>query len=286
MPPSDHWGDLLLSFHELSEENAYILGTEQNELYRLGLQHQVWATEAQEGWRRAGFTAGQFILDLGSGPGYCARELAFVCGNSGKVIAVDKSQSYLSFLEDSTQSLGLSIETQCADFDAMTLEEETLDGMYSRWALAWVPNPKEVLSKVKKALRPGGRMVLHEYYDWSTHQTEPPLEGLKEAISAALKSFKDTEGEIDIGRELPQIFDELGMEVISVRLMTKIGRPNDLVWQWPKSFYKSYFPRLMDMGYLNSAQVDEAFSDLAQLETMAGATLFGPTMVEVIVEKP
>ena len=270
----------------VSEENAYILGTEQNELYRLGLQHQVWATEAQEGWRRAGFTAGQFILDLGSGPGYCARELAFVCGNSGKVIAVDKSQSYLSFLEDSTQFLGLSIETQCADFDSMTLEAETLDGMYSRWALAWVPNPKEVLAKVKKALRPGGRMVLHEYYDWSTHQTEPPLEGLKKAISAALKSFKDTEGEIDIGRELPQICDELGMEVISVRLMTKLGRPDDLVWQWPKSFYKSYFPRLMDMGYLNSAEVDEAFSDLAQLETLAGATLFGPTMVEVIVEKP
>jgi hypothetical protein len=35
------------------EENAYILGTDEQELYRLGLQHQVWASEAQKGWNLA-----------------------------------------------------------------------------------------------------------------------------------------------------------------------------------------------------------------------------------------
>lgn len=33
----------------IAEENAYILGTEREELYRLGLQHQVWSGETRKG---------------------------------------------------------------------------------------------------------------------------------------------------------------------------------------------------------------------------------------------
>ena len=46
------------------EENQYILGTETAELHRLGVQHQVWASEAQQGWKEANFTAGHTILGL------------------------------------------------------------------------------------------------------------------------------------------------------------------------------------------------------------------------------
>ena len=85
------------------ENNAYILGTDIEELQRLGLQHQVWASEAQQGWRNAGFSKGMTILDLGSGPGFCSRELAKIVGHSGKVIAVDKSEAYINYIEESNK---------------------------------------------------------------------------------------------------------------------------------------------------------------------------------------
>jgi SAM-dependent methyltransferase len=151
--------------------------------------------------------------------------------------------------------------------------------------MAWIPNPQEILTKVYNALKPGGKMVLHEYYDWSTHQTEPHMPNLDIAIKAALKSFKDSPGEIDIGRELPRILEDIGMKVTHIRSMSKIALPHENTWNWPKSFYLSYFPRLVSLGYLKDIEVENALNDLALLEQTKGASLCTPLMVEVIAEK-
>ena len=269
----------------MSESNAYILGTDQLELHRLGIQHQVWATEAQKGCDLAHFNAGQTLLDLGCGPGFCTQELAYITGASGKVMGVDKSEGFINHLHQIAKLNHLSIDAICTDFNDFQLAPNSLDGMYCRWALAWIPDPEEILKKVFDALKPGGRMVLHEYYDWSTHQTEPSIPGLTKAIKAAYKSFGDMNADLNIGRHLPRILTELGMTVTSTRIMAKLATPKDLVWQWPKSFYESFFPRLAETGYLNQKEVTNALRDLAQLENTPGATICCPIMIEVIAEK-
>ncbi len=269
-----------------AENNAYILGTEREELHRLGLQHQVWGSETRRSWKTAEFSNGQTILDLGSGPGFCSMELAYMVGKEGKVIAVDKSKHFTDFLEKDSQFHGLNIEVQNVDFDHMVLTDDSLDGVYCRWVLAWVNNPEEVVSKIIKSMKSGGVFVSHEYYDWSTLQTEPHLPGIAKGIEGALKSFKDQEGDIDIGRRLPQIFYDEGLEVISIRPMSKIASPNDLSWHWPKSFFHIYFPKLIDATYLTHEEVEAALSDFEELEFMNGSTIHCPQMVEVIAVKP
>ncbi len=269
----------------MREKNAYIFGTDADELYRLGVQHQVWASEAQKSWELAGFKAGQTLLDLGCGPGFCTKELAFIAGHSGKVIGVDKSAHFIDFLNGLRKRYQLNIETVQANFDAMHLEQNSLDGAFCRWALAWIPNPKDILLKVRDALKPGGRIVLHEYYDWTTHQTEPKLPALSKAISVCLQSLRDQAGEIDIGRYLPRIFDEIGMKVIGIRVMAKLAKPDELTWQWPKTFYYNYLPKLVEMGYLTNEEVKAALADLDRIEKLPGSTLCCPLMVEVIAER-
>ena len=269
----------------MAEKQAYILGTDQQELYRLGLQHEVWSEEAQTGWRLAGFKGEQTFLDLGCGPGYCSTELAFLAGEKGRVIAIDKSAGFIAHLEQVTAQYGLNIQPIHTDFDQMELEANSLDGMYCRWALAWLPNPVEVLQKVYEALKPGGRMVIHEYYDWSTLQTEPFRPALMQAITMALKSFKDSEGEINIGRELPSALLTMGMKIVNTRPMSKIATPDNVIWQWPKSFFYSYFPRLVNAGYLTEHEKDLALQEMEQLEKTPGASICTPLMFEVIAEK-
>ena len=269
----------------MSDPNAYILGTDKEELDRLELQHKVWSTETRAGWSNAEFHEGQTILDLGCGPGYCSIELADVVGPNGKVVALDRSKSFITHLDAHAKELNLPIETIHSDFSAMILEDECLDGVYSRWALAWVPNPKEIIAKVVKALKPGGRIVFHEYFDWSTHHVFPEAKNLTKGINSALKSFKESDSEIDVGAFIPEILDSCAVKIMNNRLMPKLASPNTKEWRWPTSFYKSYFPRLIEMGYLTPTEVEDAFSELEQIEKLHFARLACPLMIEIIAEK-
>jgi len=267
------------------ESNAYILGTETAEFHRLGLQHQVWAGEAIKGWELAEFTAGQTILDMGCGPGFCTTELAYITGKKGKVIGVDKSAYYIDFLNQVTKQFGLQIETQCTDFDTMQLQSNSLDGVYARWAFAWVMNPEAIIAKLYKSLKKGGVVVAHEYFDWSTLQTEPCMPALAKGIAAALQSLRDQNGTIDIGRNLPVYFENQGFEIVSTRAMTKMATPKQFTWHWPKSFFTIYLPKLIEVGYLTEKEVTDALQEFDVLETKSGATIFTPTMREVIARK-
>lgn len=267
------------------EEGAYILGTHDEELYRLGLQHQAWAEEAQRGWQLGGFTAGHHLLDLGCGPGFCTKELAFIAGPRGKVIGIDLSEKYIQHLNNVASLHGLNIEGITTDFSDMDLKANSLDGAYCRWALAWHNDPKAVLQKVKNALKPGGKMVAQEYFQWNTAQTVPTIPVLKKALAACLQSLKDPPGDIDVGRQLTEIFSELDMKVCSVRLMPKIARPHDFAWNWQRTFYEVYFPELIKTGYLSQEDCEASITEFKKLESNPNAIVSCPLMVEVVAEK-
>ena len=74
----------------MKTERDYFLGTHDEELRRLGLQHRVWDPAVRDCWQRAGITAGSRVLDVGAGPGYAAADLAQIVGPGGEVVAVSR----------------------------------------------------------------------------------------------------------------------------------------------------------------------------------------------------
>src|SRR5918996_3890457 len=80
-------------------ERDYVLGTHEEELARLGLQHRVWRSVALDCWQRAGITVGKRVLDVGAGPGYAATDLAEIVGPTGEVVALERSQNFIRALE-------------------------------------------------------------------------------------------------------------------------------------------------------------------------------------------
>lgn len=168
------------------------------------------------------------------------------------------------------------------DFDELNLNNESLDGVHCRWALAGVPNPVDIVQKVKRALKPGGVFIAQEYYDWSTFQFTPYMPALSAGIQAALKKFKEKAINMNVGRDLPKMFYDQGLEVINIRSMSKLATPDDLTWQWPKTFLEIYLPELVDTGYLTKEQESQALEELIELEYIDGANCLCPQMVEVI----
>ena len=79
-------------------DGDYVLGTRDDEVARLGVQHSVWRAEMLEGFRLAGFGAGQTILDVGAGPGFASADLSELVGPSGRVIALERSPHFAATL--------------------------------------------------------------------------------------------------------------------------------------------------------------------------------------------
>ena len=131
---------------ETGTEQEYVLGTDDDELMRLGFQHQLWLAEAVRGWERAGFGPGDQLLDVGCGPGYVSFELARLVGSSGHVIAVDMSQRFIAYLREQISVRGTeNIKTMIGDVGQLELAEQSVDGAYARWVLCFVENPAAVV---------------------------------------------------------------------------------------------------------------------------------------------
>src|SRR5262245_52047889 len=155
-------------------ERDYVLGTRDDEIARLGLQHRVWRPRALDAWRRAGFSVGQTLLDLGCGPGFAAQDLAEIVGPSGKVLAIDRSGRFLDAVRAGCSERGFrNVEAIELDLDEDALPEVGADGAWCRWALAFLKRPRDLVTRLGAAVRPGGTLVAHEYLDYSTWRLSP-----------------------------------------------------------------------------------------------------------------
>jgi ubiquinone/menaquinone biosynthesis C-methylase UbiE len=122
----------------------YVLGTHDEEIARLQLQHEVWRPQVLEAWRRAGFDSGQTILDIGCGSGNASLDLAAIVGPAGRVVALDKSRRFLDVAESRARAAGfLNIATFECDLDRDPLPDvaaerrvESLDALFLRPILA------------------------------------------------------------------------------------------------------------------------------------------------------
>ena len=264
-------------------DRDYILGTHDVELERLGLQHAVWRPRALAAWRRAGFTRGQRILDLGCGPGYASLDLADVVGRQGAVVAVDASQRFLQSLRDAAARRGVDwIETAEVDLDSAPLDIEPVDGVWARWIFAFVRDPQRLTGEVARCVRPGGRFVLHEYFDWERWSFLPAIAEHAAFVDATVRSWRDSGGEPNVGRDLPMWLVSAGFEVESIRPIVDVVLPNDFIWQWPVRFMETHTHRLVEIGYLTETQAMEIRAAVAAAEARADTYLLTPAVLEII----
>ncbi|HZK75964.1 MAG TPA: methyltransferase domain-containing protein [Candidatus Kapabacteria bacterium] len=264
----------------------YIFGTHDAELERLGIQHRVWRPDVTNAWRRAGFTTGQTILDLGCGPGFLSMELAEIAGPSGRVIALDRSQEFLNYLDAEATKKGLrNISTHCLNLDEEEIPSVELDAAYARWLFAFLRNPKKLLEQIVRNLRKGGAIVLHEYFHYHTFGFTSPSPAFNVFIAAVLKAWHAEGGKPDIAPELLTWFEEFGLTIESVRPIVHIVSPKNYIWQWPKSFVEVSPWRLADLGFMTKGEVEDLQREFAAFEADGLTRIITPAVLEIIARK-
>jgi arsenite methyltransferase len=105
---------------------------------------------------------GESILDLGSGPGFLACEIAEEVGETGRVFAVDISSDMNSISVTRAAAAGLSdrIEISEGDATALTFRDSAFDAAVSTQVIEYLADPDAALVELARVLRPGGRLVL------------------------------------------------------------------------------------------------------------------------------
>jgi arsenite methyltransferase len=108
------------------------------------------------------------VADIGAGTGYFARRFAL---HAGKVYAVDIDENLLAILRTKAPA---NLVTIVAAPDDPRLPEQSTDTIFFCDVLHHIENRPAYYAKLAKALKPGGRIVVIDFYQRPLPIGPPP----------------------------------------------------------------------------------------------------------------
>ncbi len=155
-------------------------------------------------------------MDLGAGKGVFTKALAVVLGASSTVYAVDKQSEALGKIKD--QSNHANIIRLQLDFVTDDIPIKQLDGILLANSFHYVKEKHVLISKLKKILKPDGRLIFIEY-DTSTPNTWIPYPITFTSLHALMQEMEFSS--VIKLKERPSIFNRATMYSAMVTAQTK-----------------------------------------------------------------
>jgi len=269
-----------------SKERDYVLGTHDQELARLGVQHRAWRPVVLDCWKQAGITNGSRVLDVGAGPGYATVDLAEIVGPGGRVVAVERSSNFVNAIKSAIQTQSLSnVDVHELDLMNDDLPDGPFDFSWCRWVLCFVSDPELLVKKISRVTRRGGRAIFHEYSHYTTWRFFPQRASLEEFRNHVIATWREAGGEPDTGRQLPSWLTKNGFIVRTVAPRIFCLQSNDYMWQWPAQFIHVNLLRLQELGRIDAAFADKVRADLTAAEKEKPSFMLTPLVLEIVAEK-
>ena len=120
--------------------------------------------------------SGEDVLDVGSGPGYLAWEIAQLVGSRGSVDGVDPSESMLSIAaRRSAGEHAGTLRFGVGEALALPFPDGSFDAVTATQVYEYVPDMSAALAEARRVLRPGGRLLILDT-DWDSlvwHSLDP-----------------------------------------------------------------------------------------------------------------
>lgn len=239
---------------------------------------------------------GHHVIDLGCGPGYASFELAQLVGPGGRVVGVDESASFINYLN--TQVIARSLKQlhgvvgDVQDLPGMRatgageyLRPGSFDLAYQRWVLCFVPKPDAMIAGAAELLKPGGRFVIHDYFNYASMTMAPRRASHDKAVAATVASWRERGGDPDIAGRLPRMLKAHGFTVTHLEVHQRLARPADTMFHWPDVWWRTYAPKLVQMGFLAQADCDQLLRDLDEVGQSTTDFVVPPPVFELVAVK-
>ena len=162
---------------------------------------------------------GDDVLDVGSGPGMLAAEMAAEVGPDGRVAGVDPSESMLALA---------TRRTDAAEFVAggaleLPFPDASFDVVVSTQVLEYVEDVAGALAEARRVLRPGGRVLVLDT-DWDSivwHTADP------ERMRRVLAAWDEHLADPHLPRRLPRLLRDAGLTLTHASVLAILNHPYD-----------------------------------------------------------
>lgn len=192
---------------------------------RLTYYAQVAASDQGRDYKRQVLAAldlrpGQTVLDVGCGPGTDLADMAELVTETGAVLGVDMESS---MVEEAGRRLADIpwVEVRTGDAHRLPIPDRSVDRAHADRMIQHVADPATVFTEFYRVLRPGGLACVAEP-DWDTLVVDPG----DVATNRAFNGFVCAEmvRNATVGRQLPRLAEQAGLEVCDVIAATPLFR--------------------------------------------------------------
>ena len=161
---------------------------------------------------------GERVIDIGTGPGFLAREIADRVGQSGEVLGVDMSEPMLQLARERCADLA-EARFESADAIRLPAADASFDVAVSVQVFEYVLDVEAALVEMHRILRPGGRGVIVTT-DWTTLAWNSSDE---ERMRRVMGAFAEHCAHQDLPRRLGPKLRSVGFEVVGVQALPQFN---------------------------------------------------------------
>ncbi len=222
---------------------------------------------------------GERVLDLGTGPGFLAREAADRVGDSGAVVGLDKSAPMLALARARCASRP-RVSLREGDAARLPFADGDFDAAIVSQVYEYVPDVETALAELARALRPGGRALVMDT-DWGSLVWRA-----QDAARAGriLKAWDAHLADPHLPRRLPPLLRGAGLEILDSRVMPLLNT------EYPADNYSCgmvsvIVPFVVRKGGVAKEEAKAWAADLAALGA-CGAYFFSLNRYAFLARKP
>jgi len=262
---------------ERMASTTYMFDTaEEGERDRLLAHALMWDPVTRRRLDGTGVADGWRCLEVGAGSGTVTRWLADKVGDTGHVVAIDIETKWLQAMHAS------NVQVLQQDVTTDALGESVYDLICARLVLVHLPDPRAIVEKLLRALRPGGWLLVEDYDLTTLPISHPPDATWRKVAATPGEMLRLGGGDPRMGSKLTGILHAAGAADVDTEAVA-LPRRIPQVRSWQTQFVQ-FRERLIEARLVSPTEIDKVIADFD--DETCDLVVHGPTLVSARARKP
>ncbi len=169
----------------------------------------------------AGPQPGERVLDVATGTGIVARQVAAGVGPTGQVTGLDLSPDMLAVARAAAEREGVAVEWREGQAERLPFPSGSFDLVLCQFALMFFANRRAALAEMHRVLMPAGRLALSVFQGLPQHPFYQTLDGVIQR-RLGLSGVQDIFALGD-ARQLQALLTQAGFEAVEIEPVSRVA---------------------------------------------------------------